>query len=124
MSKSKKYNYTITKESDDSWTAAIVRQISSKKTNISKTQGEFKTEEDAKVWAEAELTNFQQTQTTRNTRKNEQRKTNQTIRQERSQRNAEKTAAAKAKQAESEAQSDSDEYTVDDIEADILNNDI
>jgi len=103
MSKSKKYSYLINKDSDTSWTASIVRQVSSKKNNVSKTQSEFATEQEAKEWAEAELVSFQETQTTRNSRKNEQRKANQTMRADRSSRKAAKTAEAK-KAAEAEQQ--------------------
>ncbi len=106
MSKSKKYSYQVTKESDTCWSASIIRQVSSKKTNVSKTQSDFKTEEEATIWAKAELTAFEEIQNTQNSRKNEQRKANSTIRAERSSRKAAKTAAdkAEAEKAASEAE--------------------
>ena len=102
MSKSKKYNYKIIQESASCWNASIVRQVSSKKINISKQQSGFATEADAKNWAETELENFRKAQVSRNTRRNEQRKLNQSQREERASRKAAKTAAAKAQNSDSE----------------------
>jgi len=103
MSKSKKYSYQVTKESDTCWSASIIRQVSSKKTNVSKTQSDFKTEEEATIWAKAELTAFEEIQNTQNSRKNEQRKANKA--------EAEKAASEAEKASESVADSEGfDDY--------------
>ena len=105
---SKKYHYTVTQESDASWKASIIRQVSSRKSNVSKSQSDFATEAEAKTWAESEIETFRQAQAQRNNRKNEQRKKNQGQREQRSNRRAAKTAAAKTKGTDSEAASSAD----------------
>lgn len=108
MSNSKKYQYKITEDSPSCWSASIIRQVSSTKSNVSKTKGDFSTEAEAKKWAEAELAEFRQTQAQRNVRKNEQRKVNQSQREDRSNRKAAKTLAAKTQKADNENSSNND----------------
>ncbi|MCP4596877.1 DUF3622 domain-containing protein [Neptuniibacter sp.] len=72
MSKGKKYSYQVA-ENDGSWSAEIVRQVSNRKTVISKRQDDFKTEADAQSWAEQELQQFLDQQVERNKRKAEKR---------------------------------------------------
>jgi len=108
MSKSKKYQYKITQESASCWSASIIRQVSSTKSNVSKTQSDFSTEAEAKKWADAELVEFRQTQAQRNIRKNEQRKVNHSQREDRSNRKAAKTLAAKTQKIDDENSSSND----------------
>ncbi|MGH1373972.1 MAG: DUF3622 domain-containing protein [Cellvibrionaceae bacterium] len=50
----KKYQITLAEE-DGSWSAAIVRKVSSRKSTITKSQDGFGNEAEASTWAEAEL---------------------------------------------------------------------
>ena len=67
MSISKKYDYQ-TFEEKGTWRADIVRRASAKKTVVSKTQAEFKSEAEAVEWAKKELVLFLQKQSARNKR--------------------------------------------------------
>ena len=68
MAKCKKYDFNLVLV-DGSWTAEIVRKITSKKTVVSKSQAGFASEEEAKIWAETELKGFLQNQIERNARR-------------------------------------------------------
>jgi len=57
MSKGKKYNYQIIQDKT-SWTVEIRRQVTSKKTVVSKSQDGFSSEADAQAWGESELESF------------------------------------------------------------------
>jgi hypothetical protein len=72
MTQGKKYSYQITQQ-DNEWCAEILRQVSYKKTVVSKRQENFKTEDEAQAWAEKELEQFLQQQVERNKRKAEKR---------------------------------------------------
>ncbi|WP_432473627.1 DUF3622 domain-containing protein [Amphritea sp. HPY] len=76
MAKGKKYDYRVV-QNGTSWTTEIVRQITSKKTLVSKSQDGFTSEDDAKAWGETELKSFTQSQSERNQRRNEQRELKQ-----------------------------------------------
>ena len=94
MAKHRKYSSLV--ESDDSsWKAKILRQVTSKKTHISKEQHGFATQEEAQSWAEAQLAEFSKTQGVSNQRHTEQRKSNEEERRQRSSRRANKTLLAK-----------------------------
>lgn len=92
MSTGKKYSYQLT-QSSSSWNASIIRHISSRKNTLSKKQCGFKTESEAKQWAEAELEKFVLAQKQRNERKNKKRELKQAQHQERSVRKTAKTTA-------------------------------
>ncbi|MDX2321735.1 MAG: DUF3622 domain-containing protein [Moritella sp.] len=68
MAKGKKYDFNLVL-ADGSWTAEIVRKITSKKTVVSKSQAGFASEAEAQVWAETELKGFLQNQIDRNNRR-------------------------------------------------------
>ncbi|PKH08057.1 DUF3622 domain-containing protein [Moritella sp. Urea-trap-13] len=68
MAKGKKYDFNLVLV-DGSWTAEIVRKITSKKTVVSKSQAGFASEAEAQVWAETELKGFLQNQIDRNARR-------------------------------------------------------
>ncbi|WP_415903387.1 DUF3622 domain-containing protein [Neptuniibacter sp. QD29_5] len=72
MAKGKKYDFQLVAEGE-TWSAKILRQASARKTVISKQQDGFATEDEAKVWAEAELEQFMSQQVERNKRKAEKR---------------------------------------------------
>jgi predicted RNA-binding protein len=72
MTQGKKYSYQIS-QLDNEWCAEILRQVSYKKTVVSKRQDNFKTEGEAQAWAEKELEQFLQQQVERNKRKAEKR---------------------------------------------------
>ncbi len=61
-------------EKRSGWCAEITRQVTSRKTVVSKRETGFESEELAKAWGEKELAQFIQNQTERSTRKSAQRK--------------------------------------------------
>ena len=68
MAKGKKFEVRIVQK-EASWAAEIIRQITSKKTVVSKSQDGFTSESEAQAWGEAELKSFLQTLTERNKRR-------------------------------------------------------
>ena len=68
MANGKKYDFKLTQETNG-WKAEIVRQVTSKRTQVSKSQDGFATQEEAQTWAEAELKGFLVAQAERNKRK-------------------------------------------------------
>ena len=72
MSTGKKYDYRVVKNRTH-WKAEIVRQVTSKKTVVSKRKTGFSTEAEATEWAEAELKLFIKYLAERNKRRAEQR---------------------------------------------------
>ncbi len=72
MTQGKKYNYRIAKNRKN-WKAEIVRQVTSRKTVVSKRKTGFTTESEAKEWAEKELTSFIENQSEKNERRAKQR---------------------------------------------------
>lgn len=73
MAKGKKYDSRITQQGS-SWTAEIIRRVTSKKTTVSKRQSGFATESEAEQWAQKELESFLQSLKQRNLRHANQRK--------------------------------------------------
>ncbi|NPD07264.1 DUF3622 domain-containing protein [Vibrio ostreicida] len=73
MSKSKKFAIRVT-EKREGWCAEITRQVTSRKTVVSKREMGFETQELAQAWGEKELADFIKNQTERNARKSAQRK--------------------------------------------------
>lgn len=61
-------------EKRNGWCAEITRQVTSRKTVVSKRESGFESEELAKAWGEQELAAFIKNQTERNSRKSAQRK--------------------------------------------------
>ncbi|NOI66557.1 DUF3622 domain-containing protein [Vibrio sp. 99-8-1] len=76
MSSSKKFSYNVV-EKRSGWTAEIVRQVSSKRSVVSKREMGFESEADAIAWAEKELPSFIALQADRNKRKSAMRKADQ-----------------------------------------------
>ncbi len=72
MAKGKKYDFRV-EQAGDVWTVDIIRQVTSKKTTVSKTQSGFATESEAKTWGETELKTFLEHLTARNKRRRSQR---------------------------------------------------
>jgi len=68
MAQGKKYDYRIV-QLNTSWTAEIIRRITSKKTVVSKSQAGFSTESDAQEWGQVELKVFLQSLNERNKRR-------------------------------------------------------
>ncbi|HBV77324.1 DUF3622 domain-containing protein [Vibrio casei] len=73
---SKKYDFQLV-EKRNGWAAEIIRQITSRRTIVSKRQLGFTTEAEAKEWAEKELVEFQKIQTERNKRKSASKRKNE-----------------------------------------------
>ncbi len=95
MAKNNKYKTNI-QQVNSSWLAQITRQVTSKKTTITKQQADFATESQANEWADTELKKMLTTQASSNQRHDKSRKKNTEIAQQRSVRRAKKTALAKA----------------------------
>jgi Protein of unknown function (DUF3622) len=72
MAKAKKYDYRLVQDKSG-WSAEITRRASASKTIVSKSQGGFELEEDARQWAEEALQSFSQTLSDRNKRRAEKR---------------------------------------------------
>lgn len=68
MAQGKKYDYRIVQD-NTSWTAEIIRRVTSKKTVASKSRGGFSTESEAQEWGQTELTAFLQNLDERNKRR-------------------------------------------------------
>ncbi|MFH0256209.1 DUF3622 domain-containing protein [Vibrio rumoiensis] len=73
---SKKYDFQLI-EKRNGWAAEIVRQITSRRTVVSKRQLGFATEAEAKEWAEKELVEFQKIQSERNKRRSASKRKNE-----------------------------------------------
>ena len=73
MANGKKFDYRVV-EKRNGWAAEIIRQVSARRTTISKRQAGFATEAEATEWAEKALAEFVQSQVERNKRKALQRK--------------------------------------------------
>lgn len=73
MSDSKKFTVR-TIEKRNGWCAEIVRQISSRRTTVSKREMGFETQAEAQAWGEKELEAFIKNQVERNKRKSAQRR--------------------------------------------------
>ncbi|WP_038177211.1 MULTISPECIES: DUF3622 domain-containing protein [Vibrio] len=111
MSNNKKFAIRVT-EKRNGWCAEITRQVTSRKTAVSKRETGFATEAEAQVWAETELAGFVQNQATRNERKGEARK----VRVEREESLAKQAAEKKARRiAESKAASETELTEEDDF---------
>lgn len=95
MSNNKKFAIRVT-EKRNGWCAEITRQVTSRKTSVSKRETGFETEAQAQEWAEKELAGFVQNQAARNERKGEARK----VRVEREERLAQEAAEKKARRIE------------------------
>lgn len=72
MSKGKKYSYQLLQQ-ENSWSAKIIRQVTSRRTQVSKSKDGFETEEAATKWAQETLESFLEQQSERNKRKAEKR---------------------------------------------------
>lgn len=72
MANSKKYSFQI-KQDRSSWSAKIIRRVSSQKTVVSKRQGGFDSEAEAQAWGEKELTTFLENLSARNKRRSKPR---------------------------------------------------
>lgn len=94
MAKGKKYDLNIIKNESD-WSAQITRQITSRKTKVTKEKEGFKTETAAKKWAEKTLLEFTSTLSSSNDRHATQRKSNEEVKRLRSNRRADKTQKEK-----------------------------
>jgi len=68
MAKGKKYDYKVT-QNDSTWTAEIIRQVTSRKTVVSKSQDGFASEAEATDWGKAQLVEFLEQLKEKNKRK-------------------------------------------------------
>lgn len=68
MTQSKKYDYQITQD-NAGWTTKIIRQVTSKKTVVSKRQDGFTTESEAQEWGREEMKGFLNNLNERNKRR-------------------------------------------------------
>ncbi|BDU38163.1 DUF3622 domain-containing protein [Vibrio nigripulchritudo] len=98
MSKNRKFAIRVS-EKRKGWTAEITRQVTSRRTMVSKRESGFESEAQAQDWAEKTLAEFVENQAKRNDRKAEKR----------SEREAAALAAAEKKKAFEEARKIADE---------------
>ncbi|MBL4672833.1 MAG: DUF3622 domain-containing protein [Arenicella sp.] len=98
---SKKYQSEVLQDGD-SWTARITRQITSRKSHVSKQQEGLASEAEANAWVETNMAEFINTQKSANSRQGGNRKDQEEIKRQRSARRAEKTEIAKRDKKESE----------------------
>ncbi|WP_047688913.1 DUF3622 domain-containing protein [Vibrio sp. ZOR0018] len=68
MSESKKFTIKVT-EKRNGWAAEIVRQVTSRRSVVSKREMGFESEAQAQAWAKKELSGFIENQAKRNERK-------------------------------------------------------
>ena len=106
MSKNKKFAIRVT-EKRASWTAEITRQVTSRKTVVSKREMGFESEELAQAWAEKEMLGFVKNQAERNERKGQQRQERQD-RLDRLESEAAVRRARREAEAETEAENAAD----------------
>lgn len=104
---SKKYQSEIL-SNGNTWSARITRQVTSRKSIVSKEQDGFSNEADAQSWVETNLAEFVTTQKTANSRQGSNRKELEEIKRQRSNRRAEKTETAKRDKEETELKFESD----------------
>lgn len=57
MAESKKYDYRVVKD-NTGWSVEIIRRVTTKKSIVSKTQGEFNSEAEAQEWGQKEIKAF------------------------------------------------------------------
>ena len=110
MAKNNKYQINLL-QTESTWQAQILRQITSKKTKITKQQADFTSESEAEKWAETELKKLIETQVQNNQRHNQSRKEKAQIAQQRSSKRAEKIS--KAERAKIENETDERQYGID-----------
>ncbi|USD66619.1 DUF3622 domain-containing protein [Vibrio sp. SCSIO 43136] len=104
MMASKKFDIKVS-EKKNGWCAEITRQVTSRRTMVSKRETGFETEEKAMEWAKAALAEFVENQAKRNERKAEKRSEREAAALE-----AEaKAAAAKALRAARDAEMEDEE---------------
>lgn len=72
MANSQKYSIQI-KQDRSSWSAKIMRRVSSQKTVVSKRQGGFDSEAEAQSWGDAEMVSFLDNLNARNKRRSKPR---------------------------------------------------
>ena len=98
---SKKYQSEVVQDGDN-WTARITRQITSRKSLVSKQQEGLASEAEANAWVDTNIAEFINTQKSANSRQGSNRKEHEEIKRHRSSRRAEKTEIAKRDKKESE----------------------
>ncbi|ACH67198.1 MULTISPECIES: DUF3622 domain-containing protein [Aliivibrio] len=103
-----KFDYRIV-EKRNAWAAEITRQVTSRRTVVSKRQLGFETEAEAVEWAEKELVEFAKNQAVRNERKSEQRSEREEIIARKKEKAAAQKAAYEAARDEEEDEYDFDE---------------
>lgn len=75
MAQSKKYDSKI-QQNGATWTAKIIRRVTSQKTMVSKQQHGFASEAEAKAWAETQIAMFLENLKARNKRRSQPRQQN------------------------------------------------
>lgn len=103
---SKKYQSEVLQDGD-SWTARITRQVTSRKSLVSKQQEGLASEAEAKAWVETNMAEFISTQKNANARQGDNRKEHEEIKRQRSSRRAEKTGIAKREKEKAELEKQS-----------------
>jgi len=92
MANNKKFDFQVV-EKRNGWSAEIIRQVSARRTTVSKREMGFETEALAIEWAEKELAEFVKHQAERNLRKGEQRKDREAAAEQKAAEAAQRAAA-------------------------------
>lgn len=107
----RKYQIEVT-ANGDLWAARITRQVSARKSVVSKQQDKFLTKEQADDWAKTNLDMFVNTQQAANTRHGSNRNLKQEVKRLRSERRAKKTESAKASYDSGNQSIDEGQYAI------------
>ncbi|QIZ76178.1 DUF3622 domain-containing protein [Ferrimonas lipolytica] len=113
MAQSKKFSLSV-EQTEDKWTAKIIRKVSNRKTMVSKKKGRFATEAEAQAWGEEMLQEFQKNQAERNDRHAKTRIEREAVAARQAEKAEQKAAEKRALRAEALG----DEFDADDVAED------
>ncbi|MFI3246812.1 MAG: DUF3622 domain-containing protein [Ferrimonas sp.] len=116
MTQSKKFSLQV-EQTEDKWTAKIIRKVSNRKTMVSKKKGRFATEAEAQAWGEQMLAEFQQNQAVRNERHAQSRIERQAVAERQAEKAEQKAAEKRAQRAAAQTEADdNDEFDFNDFD--------
>lgn len=116
MSKAPKYTFRVVEKRNNTWTAEIQRQATSKKKVVSKRQTGFASEADGVVWAENELKQVLANHVARNKRHDDDRAEQYKDKLKKAELAAEKAALAAAEAGDEDTDESEQSFTLSDAE--------
>ena len=118
MTQSKKFSLLI-EQTDQQWSAKIIRKVSNRRTMVSKKKGRFATEAEAQAWGEQTLQEFLQNHAQRNERHAQARIERQAISDRQAEKAEQKAAEKRAKRlAALELEDDVEDIDYDEFDID------